>query len=90
MTKTENTENKAERKVKERRTPEGIRLYTLRRDAHMTQQEAAQKWGISAQALNRYELGYELMRSSIAVHIARVEGVSLDWLFALSEVKTRA
>lgn len=76
-------------KPKERRTPEGARLYALRTGRGMTLAEASAKWGITEQCLSRYELGYELAKSSAALRIARLEGVSLDWLYALSDERER-
>ena len=72
------------RKVKER-TGAGARLYALRMHLHLTGAQAAERWGISAECINRYELGRELIKSDRAVRIAQLEGISLDWLYGLSD-----
>ncbi len=72
------------------RTGAGERLYQLRMRSGMTLSAASAKWGMSEHAISRYELGYEMIKSSKAVQIARTEGVSLDWLFALSDERERA
>lgn len=72
------------RRVKER-TGSGARLYALRMHMRLTGVQAAERWGISAARLNRYELGKELIKSDRAVRIAQLEGVSLDWLYGLSD-----
>ena len=69
--------------AKRRMTPAGERLFQLRKRKKLTLQQASEKWGISLGALDRYELGHELLKSDKAVRIARIEGVSLDWLFAM-------
>lgn len=72
------------RKVKER-TGAGARLYALRMHLQLTGAQAAERWGISAECINRYERGHELIKSDRAVRIAQMEGVSLDWLYGLSD-----
>lgn len=72
------------RKVKER-TGAGARLYALRMHLNLSGAQASERWGISVECINRYELGRELIKSDRAVRIAQMEGVSLDWLFALSD-----
>lgn len=76
-------------KPKERTTPVGKRLFTLREEQGLTLDQAAERWGISKVSLARYETGLDFLPSKAAIRIARVEGVTLDWLFAMDERRVR-
>lgn len=76
-------------KPKERTTPVGKRLFTLREEQGLTLDQAAERWGISKASLARYETGLDFLPSKAAIRIARVEGVTLDWLFAMDERRVR-
>lgn len=80
---------RTERKVQERTTPAGARLYALRVKRGWTMEEAGKHWGINRETLRRYERGIELIKSDKAIRIARSEGVTLDWLYAM-DVQTGA
>ena len=72
-------------KPKERTTPVGKRLFDMREEQDLTLETAAERWGISKASLARYETGLDFLPSKAAIRIARVEGVKLDWLFAMDD-----
>ena len=72
-------------KPKERTTQIGKRLFDMREERGLTLDQAAERWGISKASLARYETGLDFLPSKAAIRIARAEGVSLDWLFAMDE-----
>lgn len=62
-----------------------IPLAYLRHMSHMTQKEFAEKVGVKAQQLSRYEVGKNEVRSmrlSTAAKVAKVLGMSIDDLYA--------
>lgn len=71
------------RKVQERTSPSGRRLYELRLRNGWTIAEAGKHWGVTGESIRRYEMGIELIKSDRAIRIALSEGVSLDWLYAM-------
>ena len=58
----------------------GIRIALLRRSAGMSQQEMAQKLKISASAVGMYEQGRREPSVQILSEMARLFGVSIDYL----------
>lgn len=76
-------------KPKERTTQIGKRLFAMREERGLTLDQAAERWGTSKASLARYETGLDFLPSKAAIRIARVEKVSLDWLFAMDERRVR-
>lgn len=72
-------------KPKERTTQIGKRLFDMREKRGLTLDQAAERWGTSKASLERYETGRDFLPSKAAIRIARVEGVTLDWLFAMDD-----
>lgn len=72
-------------KSKERTTQIGKRLFAMREERSLTLDQAAERWGTSKASLARYETGRDFLPSKAAIRIARVEKVSLDWIFAMDD-----
>lgn len=60
-------------------TPEGARLRKARNHANLTQAELAKRVGVTQSAIGNIEAGSRGLSSGV-VRIARVCGVSVDWL----------
>ena len=63
------------------------RIRNLREDADMTQKEAAEKLFLHLTQYRRYECGDSEVPLNIAINIARLYGVSLDYIAGLSNDK---
>lgn len=58
----------------------GVRLSNCRQNRNMTQEEMARRLGVTPQAVSKWERGMSLPDVSILLDIARLLGVSTDWL----------
>ena len=58
----------------------GIRITELRRDMGLTQNELAEKAGMSGQTISTAELGKKALRPENLVKLSRALGVSTDYL----------
>lgn len=58
----------------------GERIYNLRKKSGMSQEEFADKLGVSRQAVSKWETGQSVPDSEKAAAIGAYFGVSLDWL----------
>ena len=63
------------------------RIRDLREDADLTQREVAEKLSLHLTQYRRYECGESEVPLAIAVGIARLYGVSLDYIAGLSDDK---
>lgn len=68
----------------------GERLYDLRKDAGMTQDELAELLKISKHSISAYERDKNEPPDSIKIAIARLFNVSVDYLVGLSDIPTPA
>lgn len=68
----------------------GERLYDLRKDAGMTQDELAELLKISKHSISAYERDKNEPPDSIKIAIARLFNVSVDYLVGLSDMPTPA
>lgn len=68
----------------------GERLYDLRKDAGMTQDELAKLLKISKHSISAYERDKNEPPDSIKIAIARLFNVSVDYLVGLSDIPTPA
>jgi len=66
----------------------GERLLLLREEHNETQLQLAEAIGITRQSLSRYEADERTPNIDLAYSIARHYGVSVDYLFGLSNVQT--
>lgn len=66
----------------------GERLYDLRKDAGMTQDELAELLKISKHSISAYERDKNEPPDSIKIAIARLFNVSVDYLVGLSDMPT--
>jgi len=67
----------------------GRRIKACRLRIGMTQEQFAKSIGVSDGAISSYELGDTLPSIKNAIQIARLSGVTLDWLFTGSEMDTQ-
>lgn len=68
----------------------GERLKQLRTDAHMTQNELGKIIRLSGRMIGFYEKGTSYPQDpQVIIHLAQIFGVTLDYLFGISNVKTR-
>lgn len=58
----------------------GERIYNLRKKSGLSQEEFADKLGVSRQAVSKWETGQSVPDSEKAAAIGSFFGVSLDWL----------
>ncbi len=58
----------------------GERIYNLRKKSGLSQEEFADKLGVSRQAVSKWETGQSVPDSGKAAAIGAFFGVSLDWL----------
>lgn len=58
----------------------GDKLRVARACADMSLRDVSENIGVSANAISKYELGVMTPQSSVLVGLARLYGVSLDWL----------
>lgn len=58
----------------------GERIYNLRKKSGLSQEEFADKLGVSRQAVSKWETGQSVPDSEKAAAIGTFFGVSLDWL----------
>lgn len=56
------------------------KIYTCRTHAHMSQEELAERLGVSRQAVSRWECGDNVPEPGKLLMLARVFGVTTDWL----------
>ena len=68
----------------------GERLYDLRKDAGMTQDELAELLKISKHSISAYERDKNEPPDSIKIAIARLFNVSVDYLVGVSDIPTPA
>lgn len=61
------------------------RLYTLRKERNLTQEEAAKEFGISMKSYCRYEKKEREPTASVLVQMAQFYHVSLDYLVGLRD-----
>ena len=65
----------------------GERLKRLRTGARMTQQELAERLGVSASAIGMYEQGRREPTFELLLRMGEMFGVSTDWLLARDEIE---
>lgn len=58
----------------------GDKLRVSRAYADMSLREVAERVGVTAAAVSKYELGHMTPCSSVLVKLSKLYGVSLDWL----------
>lgn len=63
----------------------GNRLKTLRLRKNMTQEQLAQKLGLTKSVISAYETGLRLPSYDILIHIARIYNVSTDYLLGIEQ-----
>ena len=63
----------------------GSRIKSLRLSRSMTQEQLAQKLGVSAQAVSKWESGTTMPAILILPDLAVIFGVTIDDLFAMTE-----
>lgn len=68
----------------------GERIYNLRKKSGLSQEEFADKLGVSRQAVSKWETGQSVPDSEKAAAIGAFFGVSLDWLISGAEVSAPA
>lgn len=68
----------------------GERIYNLRKKSGLSQEEFADKLGVSRQAVSKWETGQSVPDSEKAAAIGAFFGVSLDWLINGTETTARA
>lgn len=61
------------------------RLYTLRKEHKLTQENAAKELGIATRSYCRYEKGEREPDASVLVRIAQFYNVSVDYLVGLKD-----
>lgn len=61
------------------------RLYTLRKERKLTQEDAAKELGISMKSYCRYEKNEREPTAPVLVQMARFYNVSLDYLAGLKD-----
>lgn len=61
------------------------RLYTLRKERKLTQEDAAKELGISMKSYCRYEKNEREPTASVLVQMAQFYNVSLDYLVGLKD-----
>lgn len=66
---------------------DGSRLRALRESSHMTQQEVADAVGVTPEAIGNYEGDKREPKGDILVKLARVFGVSTDYLLGRTDVR---
>ncbi|WP_462128330.1 helix-turn-helix domain-containing protein [Streptococcus parasanguinis] len=66
------------------------RLKNLRKQAHLTQTEVAEKLGISQQAYASWERGIKKPTQDNLVKIAQILNVSIDYLIGTSDESVKA
>lgn len=64
------------------------RLYNLRKERKLTQENAAKEIGIALRSYRRYEAGEREPDASALVQIADFYGVTLDYLVGRAEERT--
>lgn len=68
----------------------GERIYNLRKKSGLSQEEFADKLGVSRQAVSKWETGQSVPDSEKAAAIGAFFGVSLDWLINGAEISPSA
>ncbi|MDR0862250.1 MAG: helix-turn-helix domain-containing protein [Oscillospiraceae bacterium] len=61
----------------------GEKIKTLRKDKHLTQQEVAQRIGVSKAMISSYELESRMPNYAILVKLASLFGVTTDFLLGM-------
>jgi Predicted transcriptional regulators len=64
------------------------RIRNLREDRDLTQQQLAQLLFVNRRTYSSYETGVRTMSPEILIQLARIHGVSVDYLLGLTDVKT--
>ena len=64
-----------------------VRLYNLREESNMKQNELAERLGLKSSAVSKYEKGLTQPSISTLVKMAEVFACSVDYLLGLSSVK---
>lgn len=67
----------------------GQRIKQLRQEFGLSQRDFAEKIGVTASALSAYEKGTKNPSVNVAINIASVFKVSLDWLCGLTKYSNR-
>jgi len=57
------------------------KLITLREKMQLTQQEVANKVGVSVSAITNYEVGNRIPKDNIKIKLASLYGVSVEEIF---------
>lgn len=65
-------------------------LARLRKEAGLSQQELAERLGVSRQSVSKWELGMALPSTENLIGLSRLYGVSLDYLVGNSEARETA
>ncbi|MDD5017346.1 MAG: helix-turn-helix transcriptional regulator [Eubacteriales bacterium] len=63
------------------------RIRNLREDKDMTQQQIADQLNINRRTYSGYETGVRTMPPEILIKLARIHGVSVDYLLGQDDVK---
>jgi transcriptional regulator with XRE-family HTH domain len=72
-------------RMREKGETMGERFQRLRKEARMTQEEAAQRSGVPVSTLRHWEQGIRLPRIDLAIKLARTLGVDLNTLVGFGE-----
>ena len=64
------------------------RIYSIRQEHHDSQEEFAEKLGVSERVVQSWENGASVPDTDVIVKIAKTFHVSADWLMGLSEQRT--
>ena len=67
----------------------GQRIKQLRQGLHLSQRDFAKKIDVTASALSAYETGIKNPSVNVAINIATVFGISVDWLCGLRDAVNR-
>ena len=66
----------------------GERIYNLRKKSGLSQEEFADKLGVSRQAVSKWETGQSVPDTEKSAAISTLFGVSLDWLVYGEQIQT--
>lgn len=64
----------------------GERLKSARKRAGLNMRALAERAGVSAQAISKYERGLDIPSSAVSIRLAKALGVSLEWLLRPTQV----
>ena len=65
----------------------GKQLKSARLQAGLSQRDLAEKVGISAQVISKYERGLDTPGSAVLIRLAKAFGVRVEYFFRPSEIK---